>query len=241
MRWGNRQTRKASANGPKRLQVCLSSPRICSFRLPILPTYSERAKVLAKRLELPDASEQLTVLMQHLSSMRQRDDTPSLDTRRELYFNARRVLREIAFQNPLLKDIDKLLFVKRHDAAGVFHMCDQYYGFNSVPGGGIYVLENPFEGKPRLYNLLENAVVEKGRLAGQKLEGGCFVSPDLSYDGQKRFISLTVKQLEHQVNPELGTPPPEEAWTPETSYHLFRVNADGAGLEQLTDGSEKRF
>ncbi len=199
-----------------------------------------RATTLATRLEIAEAAEQLTVLQQHLDAMQQSGEMPVLDVRRELYFNARHILRNIAFRNPLLQDIGKLLFVKRHDASGCFHMCDQFYGFNAVPGGGIYVLENPFDGEQRLYNLLENAVVEKGRLAGQKLEGGSFVSPDLTFDAKTLYFAYS-QATGTPGQPETGTPTPEEAWTPETSYHLFRVNADGTGLEQLTDGSENDF
>ena len=43
-------------------------------------------------------------------------------------------------------------------------MCDQYYGCNAVPGGGLYVLEEAFGPRPRLRNLLANAVVQSGRL-----------------------------------------------------------------------------
>ena len=160
----------------------MALPQDKQFTLAHTADVLKRAATLATRLEIVDATQQLAVLQQHLQAMQQNGQTPELDMRRELYLNARRVLRDIAFRNPLLQDIGRLLFVKRHDASGCFHMCDQFYGFNAVPGGGIYVLENPFGGKQRLYNLLKDAVVEKGRLAGQKLEGGCFVSPELTFD-----------------------------------------------------------
>jgi len=100
------------------------------------------------------------------------------ETRREVYLAARRTVRDIAFCNPLL-NIDVLLFLKRHDAAGVFHMCDQFYGCNAGPGGGLYVLRKPFGPNPKLVNVLENSVVEQGRMKGRKLEGGSVLSPEL--------------------------------------------------------------
>ena len=200
----------------------------------------QRAVKLAQRLRITTVSGQISVLNDRLDAMRALENMPSLGDRRELYLNARRLLREIAFSNPLLQDIERLLFIKRHDAAGEFHMCDQYYGFNAVPGGGVYVLDNPFGESPTLRNLLADSVVTSGRLAGQKLEGGSFLSPDVSYDGKTVYFAYS-EAKGTPGRPDLGTPAPEEAWTPEASYHIFRVNADGTGLEQLTDGSENDF
>ena len=63
-----------------------------------------------------------------------------------------------------------------------------------------------------------------GRLKGRKLAGGSFLSPEVSYDGRTVFFAYSEcqgKDLE---------------WSPTSSYHLFRVGADGTGLVQLTDG-----
>ena len=156
--------------------------------------------------------------------------------RRELYLRACRVKRQIAFCNPLLAGIDKLLFVKRHDSVGVYHMCDQYYGCNARPGGGLYVLENPFGQQPQLVNLLENSVVENGRLQGQKLEGGSFLSPEVSWDGNTILFAYSQAAAWDKYRGKEAY-----EWTPECSYHIFRVNADGTGLVQLTDGDWNDF
>ncbi len=141
-----------------------------------------------------------------------------------------------AFNKPLLADIDRLLFIKRHDSVGVFHMCDQYYGCNAKPGGGLFVLENPFGPNPTLTNLLENSVVENGRLKGQKLEGGAFLSPEVSYDGRTILFAYTqAKAYEKHRGKEAYE------WGPEISYHIFKVNADGTALVQLTDGDADDF
>jgi len=155
-------------------------------------------------------------------------ESVSVELRRDLYMRARGILRETAFHNPLL-DFDRILFVKRHAAKGVFHMCDQYYGFNGVPGGGLYVLEGPFGPEPRVRDVLEGAVVKEGWLAGRSLAGGVFLSPELSYDGRTilfAWCSGTGKDLE---------------WTAESCYHIFKVNVDGTGLVQLTDGPWNDF
>ena len=167
---------------------------------------------------LPDLERRLEMLAAN---------APETD-RKDLYFSARRLLRQAAFANPLL-DFDRLLFIERYHAVGVFHMCDQYYGFNATPGGGLFVLEHPFGGEPRLANLLEGTVVQEGRLAGQTLEGGAFLSPELSFDGKTILFAYTQakgKDLE---------------WTPESSWHIFKVDADGSNLVQLTDGPWNDF
>lgn len=154
--------------------------------------------------------------------------TPETTVRRN-HLAARRLVRDIAFSNPLLRDVKQLLFITRHDAGGVFHMVDQFYGFNAKPGGRLLVLRDPLGPKPRLVNLLENSVVEKGRLKGRKLEGGAFLSPEVSFDGNTILFAWTEakgKDLE---------------WSPTASYHMFKVNADGSGLVQLTDGSWNDF
>jgi len=53
------------------------------------------------------------------------------------------------------------------------------------PGGGLFVLHAPFSAEPRLQDLLKDAVVARGRLAGRRLEGGSFLAPDVSFDGQR--------------------------------------------------------
>jgi hypothetical protein len=64
-------------------------------------------------------------------------DAPE-EVRRQRYLEARWAVRAMALANPLL-DFNDLLFVKR--VPGEFnHMSDQYYGWFSRPGGGLYLL-----------------------------------------------------------------------------------------------------
>ena len=76
-----------------------------------------------------------------MEEQKKEKEAPPENARRAVYFDVRKVVRRIALTNPLL-DIDKLLLLKRHDSVGVFHMCDQFYGCNARPGGGLYVLED---------------------------------------------------------------------------------------------------
>ncbi|MBN2312480.1 MAG: hypothetical protein JXM79_01035 [Sedimentisphaerales bacterium] len=194
----------------------------------------QQGYTLAERLRRLSASEsQLKPSIAELKQIEARlvnmeSSVVSLEDRREIYFDVRRTNRRIAFCNPLL-NMGKILFIKRHHPGGVFHMCDQYYGFNAIAGGGLFVLSDPFGPEPKLTNLLADAIVEKGRLKGRKLEPGGFLSPELSFDGKTILFAYTEgkgKDLE---------------WTPESCFHIFKVNTDGTGLVQLTDGPWNDF
>jgi len=184
------------------------------------------AALLARLREMPEPPD-LSKAAGELADLKHRASTVDpgqTRARYALFHEAMRLRRRIALANPLL-DFDRILFIKRHDAGGPFHMCDQYYGCNARPGGGLFVLEDPFGPQPRLRNLLEGATVENGRLAGEPLEGGSFLSPELSFDGRTVYFAWTQAKAKRTYQ-----------WTPECCYHVFRVAADGTGLRQLTDG-----
>ena len=211
------------------------------FRLEHTRSIVDRAKKLAQRMR-PDADKKrLALLVSELTdlddrlSVIEKLDIKGITTRRAIFTEATGLARRIAFCNPRLA-IDKLLFLKRHDSAGVFHMCDQYYGCNAVPGGGLYVLSDPFGPNPRLENLLENSVVETGRLKGRKLDSGTFLSPELSFDGKTILFAYTQAKAWAKYQGKTAY-----EWSPEYSYHIFRCNADGSGLVQLTDGRWNDF
>ena len=180
--------------------------------------------------------------------------------RRTLFDEIRRVRRRIAFSNPLL-NFDRILFLKRHLAV-YNHMCDQYYGITAQSGGGLFVLSDPFGPEPKIRDVLADSVVQRGRLKGQKLtggssippvlsydgvgnlsgpdqEGGSFLSPDLSYDTKTILFAFTEctgdKHHYHHTDPKRGH------WHEGRCYHIFKVNVDGTGLEQLTDGTWNDF
>lgn len=156
---------------------------------------------------------------------------------RELFRDITAVRRRIAFSNPLL-DFDRILFIKRHRATGGYseHMVDQYFGIYANPGGGLYVLQDPFGDAPRVRNVLADSVVERGRLRGQRLDGGAFLSPSLSFDG-KRILFAYVQRKGSGRHRHHTNHPHEGYWDREDCYHIFKVNLDGSGLEQLTDGT----
>jgi len=193
----------------------------------------EDLKTTPKAPSLDDEDRRLAALRKEASST----EVGDRDRRRELFTDVARVRRKIAFSNPLL-DFDELLFITRH-RSGFNHMCDQYYGVNAKPGGGIYVISKPFGSDPKVRDVLAKALVENGRLRGAKLEGGSFLSPDLSFDGET--ILFAYVECEGDSKHRMHTDPEQGHWSDRRSYHLFKVGVDGSGLEQLTDGTWNDF
>lgn len=211
-----------------------------SFSMEHIGQVLDRAVHLAQRLDGQADSLRLDLLLQELVILQDRVaaaariDNPPESTRRELYLSVRQLLRQIAWTNPRLLEIDRLLFVKRHDPGhhipgALIHMVHQCYGFGAKPGGGLFVLERPFSDQPVRVDLLASARVENGRLAGERLEPGAFYRPEVSFDGQTILFPYTQA---------LGEKP---EWSPQACYHIFSVRADGTGLRQLTEGSWNDF
>jgi len=143
-----------------------------------------------------------------------------------LFLEARRLQRQLALRNSLLRDFDTLLFTKR--VPGSFnHMSDQYYGWWSKPGGGIYLLRG-FTGDSPAEQCLTTSFKEPGS----------FLRPTLSYDG-KKVLFAWCRHYEHlaaEPNKLDKANVPEDAF-----YHLFEMNLDGTGLRQITRGKYDDF
>ncbi|MCR5164786.1 MAG: discoidin domain-containing protein, partial [Thermoguttaceae bacterium] len=165
-----------------------------------------------------------------------------LSTRKERFEHFEKVAhlrRRILFSDPDL-NFDKILFVKKHRAT-YSHLCDQYYGVHLLPGGGIFLLENAFKTdvQPTVKNLLENSVVESGRLSGRKLTTGAFATLALDYDAQKIAFAYTEAEgsTEHFAHTDLTS----GHWDRGRCLHIFTANADGSDLRQITDGTWNDF
>ena len=133
----------------------------------------------------------------------------------ELYLRLCELTRSAALTNPLL-DFNSILCMGYVRPGGDVHMVDQYVGWNARAGGGIFILNGFKTGAPQVVDVLENAVVEKGRFKGQRLVNGAVLRPDLSFDG--RTIAFAWNNLSDKA------------------YHIFTMRTDGSQLTQLTDG-----
>jgi len=176
--------------------------------------------------------------------------TDDADARFALFAKVVRLRRTIAFKNPLLKGLDRILFVGREPFppdeydCGV-HMCDQFFGFHATRkrasrGDGLYVLEQPFSDAPKLKNLFAHRPKIKSaspywngkrlELAGVPHENsshtGGFLSPDVSWDGQEILFCWTPGK------------PDIRQWNDETCWHVMKCKADGSDLEMITWGDK---
>jgi hypothetical protein len=200
-----------------------------------------RTKALLEDIAVLKDAPALTKLTARLAALQKSasaTDCSDEDARFALFEKAHALRRTIALSNPLL-NFDKLLFIKR-DRSTFNHMCDQYYGTFALPGGGVYALSNPFGSKPQVKNILANSVVENGRLKGQKLNKGGFLSPELSFDGKTILFAYVEcegdkKHIEHLDHKNRGH------WSQGRCYHIFSANSDGTNLRQLTDGTWNDF
>lgn len=201
-----------------------------------------RGRQLAARLQHNGSAARLDPLVEELAQLDGRltelgrADAVPMNVRKDIYLHARRLVRKIAFSNPLL-DFDRILFIKRRHPY-YQHICDQYYGFTSTAGGGLFVIEDPFSDRPKVTNLLVDSEVENGRFRDQRLVPGSFLSPELSYDGKTILFAYT-----ENADPETASAQAEKerVWTTTNCYHIFRVRADGSKLTQLTDGPWNDF
>ncbi len=181
--------------------------------------------------DVPDLTEEKKIL-EALSvridneSFREYGESAMIDFFRDIAVLRRR----IAFSNPLL-DFDDLVFIKR-DRANYNHMCDQYFGIHAVPGGGLYRLEGVFGAFPREVDILEDSRVTGGRLEGEQLKGGAFLSPDICFDGERLLFSYV--ECRGDRSHQGGW---VDHWDKGWAFHIFTVDIDGNGLEQLTDGA----
>ncbi|MCY2994592.1 MAG: discoidin domain-containing protein [Planctomycetota bacterium] len=145
-------------------------------------------------------------------------------TQRQLYLQARWTVRKLTLTNPLL-DFDQIVFVKRAPTL-LPHVSDQYYGWFSRGGGGVYVLSGFRGDNPQLRCLTEQFSV------------GNFVLPEISYDGRKLLFGYC------KYYPELagkGDKTKKEEIAEDAFYHIFEMHVDGTGLRQLTQGRYDDF
>ena len=192
-------------------------------RHPIGPIF-ERGLKLAENLRTlgaPIEAEEKT--LRELAE-RQLPTEVSPEAQAKAYFAARWAVRRSALCNPLL-DFDSILFVK-HVPGRFPHMSDQFYGWWSRPGGGVFVLEGFHGDHPKL------------RCLTADFAEGSFVRPDLSYDGKKVLFAYAKFDPRVPDLPDKATKAnlPEEAF-----FHVFEVNLDGSGMRQLTHGRYDDF
>jgi hypothetical protein len=137
----------------------------------------------------------------------------------------RRAKREALFNDPLL-NFDAILFTKRVPSMFT-HMSDQYLGWWSRPGGGIYILRNYTSDNPTEECLTESFT-----------EPGSFLRPMLSYDGTKVLFAWCryYPEVSHTANKLDKAALPEDSF-----FHIYEMNNDGSNVRKLTHGRYNDF
>ena len=189
-------------------------------------TVLERGRKLADDLLRAGAPvEPLAARLETLAARAQAlSKTAPDDQRRSLYLELRWAIRRIALANPLLS-FDRIFLTKR--APGSYsHMSDQYYGWWSRPGGGLFVLSDYKADAPRLQSVTP------------KLPDGNFLRPDLAYDAT-RVLFAWCRYYPHLRG--MGNKTLKKQLPPDGNYHVFEMNLDGTGLRQLTRGRYDDF
>ena len=164
----------------------------------------EAADRIGKMADAPDLSAKVAAL----DELQKKLDASAEQDFKALYFEVRKVKRDILFSNPLL-DFDSILMVqnpypkgKPGDATDEWgHEARHRNGYMACDGGQLLIVGlNPCEVKKDIVPELK----------------GAFWRPDLSFDG---------KEIVFCYRP-VG----------ERSFHLYKVNVDGTNLRQLTRG-----
>ena len=202
-----------------------------------LDVATRRCDALLKRLKTVANAPKLDGLAARLAEIKKQAANAPADKIKPLFLAVRAITRQAAFSNPLI-DFNSILYVERGNCGkgnwGGQHMTTVWFGHTQEYGGGLYIVKDIKSGKPKIVNVVENSVVAKGALKGQKLTGGAFCSPELSYDA-KEILFAYAKPVYAK-----GAKRPWE-YTAENSLHIFKVNVDGTNLVQLTEGNNNDF
>ncbi|HOZ48153.1 MAG TPA: discoidin domain-containing protein [Candidatus Hydrogenedentes bacterium] len=177
--------------------------------------------------ELADAGMDVRASLEETGALAARlaAGTPGEADAKALFFEARWLQRRLMLAHPLL-DFDAIFFAKR--VPGSFnHMSDQYYGWWSRPGGGLFILRGFKEDAPECECISDSFDTP-----------GSFLRPILSYDAEKVLFAWC------RYYPDLAAQPdklnkdnvPEDAF-----YHLFEMRRDNRTPRRVTRGKYDDF
>jgi mono/diheme cytochrome c family protein len=148
------------------------------------------------------------------------------EAHRQLYLKARRIVRRLAFSNPLL-DFDKLLLCKRFTQDTYPDVCLNHMPWVSRPGGDICVvtLAGP-DGEPQVRNVI-----------GGQLGPGHVHGMDLWFDADR--VVFGYAQAKTAEGPQDRSRPNNyHLRRTEEPTHIFEIGIDGRNLRQLTDSRQ---
>ena len=140
------------------------------------------------------------------------------------YFDARWAIRGAMLAHPLL-DFDSILFVKRVPTQFP-HLSDQYYGWWTRPGGGVFVLDQ-FK--------TPNATT---RCLSDDFHEGNFLRPDLDFDGKRLLVAYAkyypeVAEIQDKV---VKSNMPADSF-----YQLYEIDLGSGKARRITRGRYDDF
>ena len=160
---------------------------------------------------------------------------------RDRYLALRWQMRDVIFNNPLLKEIP-IVFLKadRYIWQLIHEYLSYYYSHTNMTGAELMILKNP------------GRSFEAESVSSGKFPRGWFSTPSLSYDGKSLYFAFadfskvipegtprtTLFEIaERDHDNEIGSYLARE----EGKFHLFKMNLADGSAEQLTFGSDDDF
>ncbi len=164
------------------------------------------SRLARKGVDVSSEAAELGILKKRLGEMKSLNGGP--DQEEELYLQARLAKRHLFFRDPDLSPLQRILFVARHPYEPSHNYSD-ILDANWRPGGGIRVLNIPLQ-----HGRLEPAAGTVTKL----FEAGSGVARDpmAGFDGEQIYFAFRPK--------------------PNGYFHVYKMNTNGGGLKQLTDG-----
>ncbi len=202
-----------------------------------------RSTALLEQIARMPSTVDLEPLRANLDNLKAENREIAIDDavrRYALFLRCCALRRRVAFSNPLL-NFSRIVFLTHHKAK-YQHMVDQYFGHFARPGGGIRILENSFGDSPHVRDPLEGIRVTGGRMNGQVLTNGSFISLEVDYKAKRLFFAWT--QADPVVDKWNDRIPREVLWKESSTYHIFRADLEPGKpvrLVQLTDGRTNDF
>lgn len=143
------------------------------------------------------------------------------DLRRQIYRRVRWLARAIALQSEGIAGRPLLFMTRNRYVCQMLHeYMGYFYDYGDVsPGGSVRVLDHPGQS-------MDTRDLIQGRLSG-----GNFTTLALSHDGRSIYFAFAARGKD---KPKYGSPD-------RRSFHIYRMNADGSALHQLTSGVEDDF
>ena len=204
--------------------------RVESKRVRVYPTdhFIERGHKLARALQSMGVDTRSFGLALDRMNTRLQQFPPAgaaEETRRELYLQVRRVVRRLAFANPLL-NFSELLFVKRFTQETYPDVCLNHMPWVSRPGGDICIARLGGAHMAPPVRTLLNGALGPGHVHGM----------DLWWDADRVVFGYAQAKSDQPPTGWKDRLTNYDLRRTEEPIHIFEIGVNGKGLKQITYG-----